>query len=555
MLFPAEASDLLHRIPLSARTILDVGCGNGTLLRAYRPMNPAARLLGIDRDPDAASRAAAHLDEVSATDVEAGDLPFDVPDDIDCIIYDGILECLRDPWALIRRHAALLGPVGIMLICVPNAEHWRYAERLLRGTLLPSDPAGRHAFSAESLREGLSDAGLTLCDAAVREPDREAAAAFVAGLAPGLEGIGINPRHYAERAAASHLIWRVRKEPRPRMIVSGTMLDPIGGVSHVRVVYPMQAIATHPMVTSGVTDRVAGGKPDDGVARIFVLHRPALIGEHGHETLRFLTEAGFLVVTEFDDLPDHFEMMRMGGALSFYGAHAVQTSTIAMSESLRRFNPEIAVFPNAVGSLPEVVNFADPAAMTMFFGALNREQDWAPLLPALNAVATMAGERLKFQVVHDRAFFEALDTPHKSFTPTCDYETYLRLLGGSEISFMPLADTAFSRAKSDLKFIEAAACRTVALASSVVYGDSIEDGRTGLLFRDPVEFHARLLRLVAMPELARGLGDAARRYVAEERMLAYQVAPRIAWYRSLWSRRDTLEASRVERMRRYGAAA
>ena len=193
MLFPAEASDLLHRIPLSARTILDVGCGNGTLLRAYRPMNPAARLLGIDRDPDAASRAAAHLDEVSATDVEAGDLPFDVPDDIDCIIYDGILEYLRDPWALIRRHAALLGPVGIMLICVPNAEHWRYAERLLRGTLLPSDPAGRHAFSAESLREGLIDAGLTLCDAAVREPDQEAAAAFVAGLAPGLEGIGIDP--------------------------------------------------------------------------------------------------------------------------------------------------------------------------------------------------------------------------------------------------------------------------------------------------------------------------------------------------------------------------
>ncbi len=142
-------------------------------------------------------------------------------------------------------------------------------------------------------------------------------------------------------------------------------------------------------------------------------------------------------------------------------------------------------------------------------------------MPAINAVAAKAADRLRFQVVHDQEFFDALETPHKAFTPTCDYETYLRLLGESEVSLMPLSDTPFSRAKSDLKFIEAASCRVASLASSVVYGDSIEDGRTGLLFRDPMEFHLRLLRLVALPELARDIGDAGRRHVAEHRMLAY----------------------------------
>ena len=165
-----------------------------------------------------------------------------------------------------------------------------------------------------------------------------------------------------------------------------------------------------------------------------------------------------------------------------------------------------------------------------------------------------AGERLRFQVVHDQLFFDALETPHKTFTPTCDYETYLRLLGESEVCFMPLGDTAFNRAKSDLKFIEAGACRVATLASTVVYGDSIEDGVTGLLFRDPMEFQARLLRLVAMPELGRNLGDSARRHVAEHRMMAYQVAPRIAWYRSLWARRDALEAARLARVERRMAA-
>ena len=109
-------------------------------------------------------------------------------------------------------------------------------------------------------------------------------------------------------------------------------------------------------------------------------------------------------------------------------------------------------------------------------------------------------------MVHDQGFFDALHTPHKQFTPTCDYDTYMALLGQCEISFMPLEDTPFNRAKSDLKFIEAGACRVASLASHIVYADSIEDGHTGLLFRNAEELRDRLLRLVAMPELARESG-------------------------------------------------
>jgi hypothetical protein len=309
------------------------------------------------------------------------------------------------------------------------------------------------------------------------------------------------------------------------------------------------------MVTAGVVERIDFGDGGDGNARFFVLHRPTVFGDRGHALLQGLIRAGFLVVTEFDDLPERFEMMRMGGELGFYGVHAIQTSTLAMAGVLRQYNPEIAVFPNAVRSLPAVRNFADPRALTLFFGALNREHDWLPLMPALNAVAKMAGDRLRFQIVHDQSFFEALESPHKTFTPTCDYDTYLHILGGCEISFMPLSDTPFNRAKSDLKFIEAASCRVATLASSVVYSNSVENGHTGLLFRDPVQFHSGLLRLMAMPESAREMADTARRYVIDNRMLAYQVAPRIAWYRSLWARRDALNMARHERMQRNRVAA
>src|ERR1700728_4797083 len=125
MLFPPDASDLLSRIPLSARTILELGCGTGTLAAAYRPINPKARLLGIEADPVAASQAAAHMDQVEAAAPDIDPLPFDVPDGIDCIILNGVLEHLRDPWGLVRRRAAALNPDGVMLICVPNVEYWR----------------------------------------------------------------------------------------------------------------------------------------------------------------------------------------------------------------------------------------------------------------------------------------------------------------------------------------------------------------------------------------------------------------------------------------------
>ncbi len=554
---PVPLANLLSRIPLSARTIILVGCGGGQLAEAYRRMNPRARLLGIEPDPLAADQAAAHLDEVAGVSLSAGRLPFRLPEGADCIIYNDVLQHLDDPAALLRRHAAILSPGGVMLIRVPNAEHWRLIQQRLQGDTDDGLPGwDQHCHSGWMSQSGLPRllrrAGLASCDivpgdAAAADPD--AADRFFQAMQPALSALGIDPAAYVRRASASHLIARVRRDPIRPMTLTGNMLPPVGGVSHVRVVHPLQALATDPAIATAVTNRVSTAAPGDEAPRIFILHRPSLMGESGLETLRTLARAGYLIVTEFDDHPEHFPMMRLGGDLSFLGVHALQTSTPAMAEALRRYNPELAIFPNAVVSLPEVRNFTDPDRITMFFGALNREQDWQPLMPVINAVAAQAGDRLCFQVIHDRTFFDALQTPHKSFTATCDYDTYVRILGSAEVSFMPLADNPFNRAKSDLKFIEAGACRVASLASSVVYGDSVQHGCTGLLFRDPVEFQTMLLRLVATPRLARDVADAARRYVMRHRMLAYQVAPRIAWYRALWNRRAVLEEARQARLR------
>ncbi|HEY3848692.1 MAG TPA: methyltransferase domain-containing protein [Acetobacteraceae bacterium] len=545
--------DLLERIPLSARVVLDVGCGTASLSAAYRKRNPRARLLGIDKDPSVTALAVERLDELATVDVEDEPLPFDVPEGIDCIIYGDVLEHLRDPWAVLRRHAEALTPDGVILICIPNLEHWSFAERLLRGTwdYEPSgllDETHLRWFSLRSMREGLLRHGFLPYDVNPRVFDRENTGKFTQIIAPALAALGINADEYAGRAAPLQYVWRVRKTQQQRMTIAANMLKPVGGVSHVRIVYPLRAIATDPTVATMLTSTVDAKAPSDDSPRIFILHRPALSGTQGRAMIRAFLDAGWLVVTEFDDHPDFFQVMQDREQLTFRGVHAVQTSTRPLAAVLRQRNPEVAVFPNALVALPEIRNFADPQRLTVFFGALNREQDWQPLIGAINAVAAKVGERLRFSVVHDRGFFDALETPHKRFTATCEYDAYMDLLGECEISLMPLADNGFNRAKSDLKFIEAGACGVAALASDVVYGETIEEGRTGLLFRDADELQSKLMRLVAMPEMARDLGDAARDYVAQHRMLAYQTAPRIAWYRSLWARRDALTAALHERL-------
>jgi len=467
------------------------------------------------------------------------------------------LEHVREPWELLRRQLPMLAPDGTVLICVPNVEHWSFVARLLAGgwdyeDIGLLDRSHLRWFSRASMQVGLRQLGLTIYEVSPRIFDRAAAAPYLDAMEPALRELGVDKDEYAQRALPLQYVWSAKRDVRPVMHIAATALAPIGGVTDVRVIYPQEALATEPTVIAQVTALSDIPALPMGVPGIAILHRPVLNGAVGLAHLSRLKDTGWLIVTEFDDHPDHFVALRHPEQYSFTGVHAVQTTTEPLAQVLRARNPEVAVFPNAIKELPEPRNFANPDVLTLFFGALNREGDWRDLLPILNRVAAVAGDRLRFQVVHDRAFYTALTTTRKNFVPTCDHAAYLEFLGSSEISFMPLADNAFNRAKSDLKFIEAGACRVVPLASPVVYERSIEDGKTGLIFRSAEELRARLLHLIAFPDMAREIAENARHHVTQHRMLADQVQPRLDWYRDLWARREALTAALVARVPALG---
>jgi glycosyltransferase involved in cell wall biosynthesis len=197
---------------------------------------------------------------------------------------------------------------------------------------------------------------------------------------------------------------------------------------------------------------------------------------------------------------------------------------------LRRFNPHVAVFANQLASLPPPRSRTGDGPLGLFFGALNRETDWQPLVPALNRILADEGRRVIVRVVHDQAFFDALQTPFKTFEPLCNYERYVQILRTCDVALLPLLPNSFNLNKSDLKFVECAGHGVAALASPTVYQESLVDDVTGVFFRSPGEFEDRLRLLLRDAALRQRLTTAAYAWVEKHRLLAYHFMERYDWY-------------------------
>ncbi len=544
--------DLLNRIPLDARLILDVGCGAAATGMEYKRRNPRALYVGVEQDDEAAIIAKLRIDKVIHGAIE--DLKSNSElSKFDCIILGDVLEHLQNPWDILKFLADKLSERGVILICMPNLEHWSFASRLLTGGW-DYEPTGlfdrTHLrwFTFDTTLRAIREAGLQAIDVKGRVFDADACLGFIQRIAPALSALDIDPAEYQRRASPIQHVWRATSNLILRTNVISTILSPVGGVSQVRVSDPMDALATLPDMFAMVTQSSEIPDLERNSPKIFIFHRPLLQGDDGLLPIRQLISLGYVIVCEFDDHPDFIPVLQRSDIQNFRAVHAIQTSTPALAEVLSRENPEIRVFANAIPRMPDPQNFINPDRMSLFFGGLNRESEWPEYLDSLNSVAEAAGSHLHFEIIHDEGLFDGLKTPHKTFTPLCDYETYKEILARCEISFMPLSDTPFNRCKSDLKFLEAASHRVAALASPVVYGNIVADGINGIVFQSPEDLRRRLLAMLALPEHTRRMAEAAQQYVLNHRMMSQQIRDRASWYKDLWERRHELNDALLARV-------
>ena len=549
--------DILCYMPPDAATVLEVGCGAGALGRAFKQRNPLGRYIGVEIFSEAADIARQDLDTVICGDVEAISLEsiLQADEKIDCIVYGDVLEHMKDPWRVLKAQSDFLSDEGQVLACIPNVQHWRVIGKLIGGQWEYNEKGVQDKnhlrfFTLDEIVKLFAQAGLQIYEIIPRvydAPPNEKVFEVLLGAAKEL-GIPDNPIHKV-RLAASQFVVRAGKQLRPQPVLLHALLGETMVCSRVRISEPHSFCATVPGVKAvediSIVNEGPAGRDDEN--KVFFWQR---VAPESFAQYEILLRRGYLMISEFDDHPmvapkefsrNNFE--------SFRACHAVQVSTEPLAGLMRQYNPNVAVFLNQIAELPAPRKYSE-GPIRLFFGALNREADWPEIIPVIDKC--LSGSSHEVTVIHDRKFYDALATKNKRFVPVCPFAQYRELLSQTDIAFLPLKDTPFNRMKSDLKFLECAANGVVALASPVVYENSIRDGDTGSLYRSPKEFGEKLSLLMRDGELRRRIAANAYQWVKHNRMLSQHYRARLEWYQQLRSRYAELTEEIYHRMNQRG---
>ncbi|MFH9854439.1 methyltransferase domain-containing protein [Streptomyces althioticus] len=125
------------------RTVLDIGCGDGTAAATAAPLLRGHRLIGVDWSQDALTRARTRLPYAVRGELDGEGLPF-ASGSADAVLFSEVLEHLVDPDAALDEIRRVLRPGGHLMLSTPNLAAWYNRALLLAGV--------QPVFSEVSLR-------------------------------------------------------------------------------------------------------------------------------------------------------------------------------------------------------------------------------------------------------------------------------------------------------------------------------------------------------------------------------------------------------------------
>lgn len=566
--------DISRQIPPCAKVVVEFGATSDLTARNFLMLQPACRwtivtMQGLETEEDSESVKSTE-DRITVFHGDMAESFFEAREgfeEVDALLVRAeALEAHGADWrGCLSRLLLKLAPSGKVILETPNPSALPRLLSSLRGEEQSAAP-GIQALSDFLYAQGW-DKQRTF---AVRTPsDKEIEhdpklPAFFKALQ---NYAGSEAALVKERILSSAFLVEAQQKQK-KDIYLYSILGETAACSRVRVTDAFAMMKTDLSVQAQSIDydKFVGWPKTDFPMRIFLRQR--MRHDNPQQARRFVDEMrrlGWLSVCEWDDspamtegnpMPNH-EALSRSDFLEFRACHAVQTSTEFLAKEFRAYCPVVKVFQNALDKIPPERNRSGKAdqPFTVFFGAINRETEWQSLVPHLNKLANELGDRIRFKLLIRKDCFDMLDTPNKEFVGReaeyegryVPFEEYWEALQTADVNLLPLVATDFNRKKSDLKFIESAACGAVSLASPTIYETSIVDGLTGYICRKPEDFVKRIEELAEDRERHAMMAHAAYRYVRDHRMLSQIYEQRLAWYRELGENYEELDRMMLER--------
>jgi len=122
--------DLLERIPTTAKSIMEFGCGEAPLGAALK-QRQKCRVVGVELDRKAAAIARTRIDDVYCGDVR--EVVSLLHEQFDCIVGGDIVEHLDEPWSFLADLRRICAPGGQLLLSLPNVANASVIGDLLQG--------------------------------------------------------------------------------------------------------------------------------------------------------------------------------------------------------------------------------------------------------------------------------------------------------------------------------------------------------------------------------------------------------------------------------------
>jgi 2-polyprenyl-3-methyl-5-hydroxy-6-metoxy-1,4-benzoquinol methylase len=136
--FTSSRQDVAAYMPLEAKTILDVGMGEGNFLHSLKENRPEIETWGIELEEHSYNQAKNKVDKSFEGTVE--DNLANLPDNyFDCITFNDVLEHLISPESILKKIKTKLSPSGQLIASIPNIMVFGPMIKILKNLLIKKD--------------------------------------------------------------------------------------------------------------------------------------------------------------------------------------------------------------------------------------------------------------------------------------------------------------------------------------------------------------------------------------------------------------------------------